>query len=410
MNSPLLAEAASDGTDQPTLRKINLNVVTPQLIAIVGRVGCGKSSLLQAVLGDIPRVAGHLDTNGKIAYAPQSAWLVNDTLRNNITFGQAYDDERYWNVVKACELVTDLRQLPYGDLTEIGEKGVNLSGGQKQRISLARAVYADADLILLDDCLSAVDQYVGRQIFENCIKSLLRGKVVLFVTNQLQYLSECDSIVVIRDGEISASGTFDELDAKSPYFSQLVKNSQMERKPEEGDGYFTDKKGKADADLVAAVVASDASTAAATAAKAITEDGNLDPAIGRLIEDEDRQTGGVGWRTYVEYFRAGGIGSWIILAILFLTAQASKVASDWFVTYYIDIAARLPETPAGYYLGVWSLLLLVRLSLPYFLTNAHLLTRKRLKTDFLRAPGRARNLHCHRRFESLHKAAQCTVR
>lgn len=352
-----MEEIAPDGTPQATLRGVNFSVSSASLTAIVGRVGCGKSSFLQAILGDIPRVAGHLDVNGKIAYAPQLAWLVNDTLRNNILFGQHFDDEHYWKVLKACELITDLRQLPYGDLTEIGEKGVNLSGGQKQRISLARAVYANADLILLDDCLSAVDQYVGRQIFDNCIKTLLKDKIVLFVTNQLQYLSECDSIVVIRDGDISAIGTYADLSSKSAYFAQLVKNYQMERKSEESDGYnsTTAEKGKESADTPK----KDAGVDATSAAKAITADAGADPSLGKLTEDEDRQTGGVGFKTYLEYLRAGGIGSWTILAFLFITAQTARVAADFFVTYYVDTASKLPNTPSGYYLIVWSLLLIV---------------------------------------------------
>jgi len=140
--------------DEITLRNINIEVHKNSLVALVGTVGSGKSSVVQAFLGEMEKLAGVVNTVGKLAYVPQQAWIQNATVRDNILFGQSYDRKRYNKVIDACALRADIDILSAGDLTEIGEKGINLSGGQKQRISLARAVYSDADLYLLDDPLS----------------------------------------------------------------------------------------------------------------------------------------------------------------------------------------------------------------------------------------------------------------
>ncbi|KAL1463596.1 hypothetical protein WDU94_015336 [Cyamophila willieti] len=163
----------------PTLKNINLRVKEGQLVAIVGSVGAGKSSLVSALCGEMDKISGRVNTKGTIAFVPQQAWIQNATLRDNIQFGKPHVARRYNKVVEACALSPDFEMLPSGDSTEIGEKGINLSGGQKQRVSLARAVYSDADVYFLDDPLSAVDSHVGKHIFDNVIgpKGLLKSKV-----------------------------------------------------------------------------------------------------------------------------------------------------------------------------------------------------------------------------------------
>ncbi|KAG0045905.1 hypothetical protein BGZ83_008896, partial [Gryganskiella cystojenkinii] len=161
---PLSPEVDSDRVQVPALRDINLTVKDKSIVAVVGRVGMGKSSLLSAIIGDMYKVQGSIKTRGRIAYVPQQAWIVNATLRDNILFGKEYDPVLYRKVLSACSLDPDLAILPAGDKTEIGERGINLSGGQKQRVSLARATYQDADLYLLDDPLSAVDAHVDRHL------------------------------------------------------------------------------------------------------------------------------------------------------------------------------------------------------------------------------------------------------
>ncbi|KAJ2710645.1 hypothetical protein H4R19_003650, partial [Coemansia spiralis] len=156
-------------TDEPVLRDIDIACRRDELVAVIGRVGAGKSSLMSAILGDMVKCAGTVTIRGSVAYVPQQPWIMNATLRDNILFGHRFDQEFYDRVVDACALSPDLEMLPAGDMTEIGEKGINLSGGQKARVSLARAVYARADVYLLDDPLSAVDAHVGKHIFTNVV-------------------------------------------------------------------------------------------------------------------------------------------------------------------------------------------------------------------------------------------------
>lgn len=155
---------------------------------MVGKVGSGKSSLLSSLLGEMNQVSGHVNMNGSISYVAQQAWIQNETVKRNILFGKELDKDLYDHVIESCALISDLNILPAGDMTEIGEKGINLSGGQKQRISLARAVYSDCDIYLLDDSLSAVDAHVGKHIFDNVIgpKGILRNKVDLTFINFIQ--------------------------------------------------------------------------------------------------------------------------------------------------------------------------------------------------------------------------------
>ncbi|KAJ1940829.1 hypothetical protein EC988_006925, partial [Linderina pennispora] len=197
-------------TEQPSLKDINIECKRDELFAIIGRVGSGKSSLVSAILGDMLKESGTVSVSGKVAYVPQQAWIMNATLKENVLFGHKYEPEFYEKVIDACALRPDLDMLPGGDLTEIGEKGINLSGGQKARVSLARAVYARADVYLLDDPLSAVDAHVGKHIFTQVLgpQGLLRSRTRVLVTNAVQYLTMVDSVTMLRDGQIVERGTF----------------------------------------------------------------------------------------------------------------------------------------------------------------------------------------------------------
>lgn len=194
----------------PVISDINLALKKDDLISIIGRVGSGKSSLIAALCGDLERVSGEVRIRGSVAFVPQQAWIMNETLRANIVFGNPFDPVYYQKTIEACCLQPDFDMLPGGDMTEIGERGINLSGGQKARISLARAVYARADIYLLDDPLSAVDAHVGKTIFEKVIgpKGLLAGKTRVFVTHQIQYLSQSTSIMMLRGGQDSGARQF----------------------------------------------------------------------------------------------------------------------------------------------------------------------------------------------------------
>ena len=209
-----ISEVSCSWNQQPfgnTLSDITLNVRNGNLLAITGAVGSGKSSLLAAILGELPLHRGEISYHGKLAYVPQIPWVFSGTIRENILFGLPFNEERFQQVVNICELTKDLRNFTNGDLTEIGQRGATLSGGQKARVGLARAVYLDADIYLLDDPLSAVDTKVGRSLFEGCILGHLSGRVRLLVTHQLQYLKDVDLVVVMENGSITHQGVYDAL-------------------------------------------------------------------------------------------------------------------------------------------------------------------------------------------------------
>uniref|UniRef100_A0A8C4QF30 ABC transporter domain-containing protein n=1 Tax=Eptatretus burgeri TaxID=7764 RepID=A0A8C4QF30_EPTBU len=172
--------------------------------------------------------SGEVSVNGSIAYVPQQAWILHMTLRENILFGEEYEEKRYNDVIEVCGLKSDLEILIHGDETEIGERGLNLSGGQKQRVSLARAIYSNRDIYLLDDPLSALDSHVGSHVFQQCIRSALRHKTVLLVTHQLQYLKFCDEIVVLEDGQIVENGRHEDLMNVNGKYAGLIKTFQMD--------------------------------------------------------------------------------------------------------------------------------------------------------------------------------------
>ncbi|EDV23743.1 uncharacterized protein TRIADDRAFT_57243 [Trichoplax adhaerens] len=193
-----------------------------EISGICGRIGSGKSSLISAILGEMNTVSGSIAVGGSIGLVTQQPWIFNGTLRDNITFGYPFNAARYERVIECCSLQEDLIALPNGDETSIGDRGVNLSGGQKQRVSLARTVYADRDVYLFDDPLSAVDTDVGKHIFERCFNELLKEKSILFVTHQLQYLRDCDCVTLMKDGQIIGSGSHSELLNSNKVYADLI--------------------------------------------------------------------------------------------------------------------------------------------------------------------------------------------
>ncbi|EEC13294.1 multidrug resistance protein, putative [Ixodes scapularis] len=227
----------------PALRNINLSIKRGQLIAIVGPVGSGKSSLLSALLGNLRVCSGTIDCIESIAYAPQCAWIQNKTIRENVLFTSTYDFELYDMVLKACCLERDLEILSGGDMTEIGERGINLSGGQKQRVSLARAAYQKKDLYLFDDPLSAVDAHVGAALFKDLIgpRGMLKDTTRILVTHNLSVLSEVDYILVMQEGSIVESGSFEDLQREGSVLSGLLKSfSKRVRRLTENEETSTD--------------------------------------------------------------------------------------------------------------------------------------------------------------------------
>lgn len=218
------------------LRNVTTRVGHGQLAAIVGRVGSGKSTLCAAILNETVLESGSIQIKGKsIAFAAQTPWILNTTLKQNILFGTKFDETRYKLIIKACQLTHDIDMLDDGDLTEIGERGINLSGGQKQRVSIARAAYSDAQIVILDDPLSALDPEVGGKLFEECILKVMAGKTRFFVTNNNNFLPFCDLVIALKKGEVVEQGTFHELqNRKGGHVNRLMiaKNNNNKKQQE----------------------------------------------------------------------------------------------------------------------------------------------------------------------------------
>ncbi|KAL8469756.1 hypothetical protein ACS0TY_032560 [Phlomoides rotata] len=206
----------------PTLKDINFRVSHGMRVAICGTVGSGKSSILSCILGEIPKISGVIRLAGTKAYVAQSAWIQSGKIEENILFGKEMDRQRYNQVLEACSLNKDLEILSFGDQTVVGERGINLSGGQKQRIQIARALYQDADIYLLDDPFSAVDAHTGAHLFSECILGLLDSKTVVYVTHQVEFLPAADLILVMKDGEIKQAGKYNDILKSGSDFMELV--------------------------------------------------------------------------------------------------------------------------------------------------------------------------------------------
>lgn len=212
------------------LEDINFVAHKGELSCIVGRVGAGKTSFLEAMLGDLWKINGQVVVHGSVAYVAQQAWVMNASVKENIVFGHRWDPHFYERTIHACAFAEDLKTLPDGDSTEVGERGISLSRGQKARLTLARAVYARADIYLLDDCLSAVDQHVGRQLINNVFgsKGLLARKTRILATNSIPVLYEADFVTLIRDGKVLEDGTYGQLMAMKGEVANLIKTASKE--------------------------------------------------------------------------------------------------------------------------------------------------------------------------------------
>ncbi|KAM6952831.1 ATP-binding cassette sub-family C member 5 isoform 2-T2 [Lycodopsis pacificus] len=306
-----------------TLHRIDQRIKTGSLVGICGGVGSGKSSFLSALLGQMTLLEGNVAVSGGFAYVAQQAWILNDSLKENILFGNEYDQDKYNAVLEACCLLPDLAELPYGDMTEIGERGANLSGGQRQRVSLARALYSERPILLLDDPLSAVDACVGSHIFHKAIRGAAKGKTVLFVTHQLQYLSDCDEVILMKDGQIAEHGTHAQLMGKERDYASLFNSTQQENLVKEN---LKNKRQRADAEKADGAV----DVVAMVRPKVESTKGE------QLMKAEEKGSGAVAWSVYGAYIKAaGGRIVFIINIFLFLSTTGSIAFSNWWLSYWI---------------------------------------------------------------------------
>ncbi|GJV23002.1 ABC transporter C family member 14-like protein [Tanacetum coccineum] len=328
-----------DAAEEETIKNLNFKIKKGELAAIVGTVGSGKSSLLASVIGEMHKISGKVTVTGSTAYVAQTSWIQNSTIQENILFGSPMDQHKYKNVIRTCCLEKDLEMMEFGDQTEIGERGINLSGGQKQRIQLARAVYQDSDIYLLDDVFSAVDAHTGSDIFKECVRGVLRDKTVLLVTHQVDFLHNVDLILVsnvvpflgqdqvMRDGMIVQSGKYNELVQSGLDFHALVSAHETSMQlvqtestePETITKSPTDNTKENKNDSTKALDRSQSSSKIGTS---------------KLIEDEERETGRVSLHVYKVYATEafGWFGVILVLLLSFLW-QATQMASDYWLAY-----------------------------------------------------------------------------
>lgn len=351
----------------PVLLDIDLVLEKGKLLGVCGSVGSGKSSLISAILGRMIKTSGKVAVSGSIAYVSQQPWILNATIRENILFGEMYNEDRYNAAIDACCLRDDMETFVSGDETEVGERGINLSGGQKQRLALARALYADKDIYLMDDPLSAVDIHVGRHIFTECLIKGLKdkpNKTILFVTHQLQYLSSCDGIIVIKDGIITERGKHEELMQQDGEYSSLINTYYTQEEAEEiaddpispislkekpvfphinsnnnrnrtlsvrselsqSPGSHT---GVLDGGPVHPGVDKQLSVTSATKEEKTNK--------GRLIVAEETSTGKVNFRTYGNYMQAAG-GFFIsgLVLLVYILSIGVSTGTSWWLSYWLQ--------------------------------------------------------------------------
>ncbi|KAJ6723967.1 hypothetical protein OIU74_008348 [Salix koriyanagi] len=322
-------------SSNPTLDEIRLKVKRGMKVAICGTVGSGKSSLLSCILGEIQKLSGTVKISGAKAYVPQSPWILTGNIRENILFGNPYDSVRYYRTVKSCALLKDFELFSCGDLTDIGERGINMSGGQKQRIQIARAVYHDADIYLFDDPFSAVDAHTGTQLFQECLMGILKDKTVIYVTHQVEFLPAADIILVMQNGRIEQAGTFSELLKQNVGFEALVgahsealesvlavENSRRtSQDPEPDDESNTESTSNSNSSLSQYHSDHDLSVE-------ISEKG------GKFVQDEEREKGSIGKEVYWSYLtivKGGALVPCIILAQSLF--QILQVVSNYWMAW-----------------------------------------------------------------------------
>ncbi|XP_054864676.1 multidrug resistance-associated protein 4 isoform X2 [Amphiprion ocellaris] len=345
--------------DAPSLQNVSFSLKSNQLVAVIGPVGAGKSSLLSSILGELPAEKGVLKVKGQLTYAAQQPWVFPGSIRSNILFGKELNPQKYERTIRACALKRDLQLLPDGDQMLIGDRGATLSGGQKARVNLARAVYQDADIYLLDDPLSAVDAEVGRHLFEQCICGLLKNKPRILVTHQLQYLKAADQIVVLKEGHMVAKGTYTELQQSGVDFTSLLKKDEEDEQQQPAQ----------DIPARSRTLSQNSVLSQTSSVQSVMDGDSLPAEPVQTLAEESRAQGTIGVRLYVKYLRAGAsIVTLLAAIVLNLLAQGAYIMQDWWLAYWADEQEKLDalnttitnaqnatqELDRDFYLGIYA--------------------------------------------------------
>ena len=342
------------------LKKINLKISKGEFVAVIGKVGSGKSSLILALMDEMVRHQGYVKKNGRMAYISQEAFLQNDTIENNIVFGKEYDAEKLKDVISICEMNPDLDILPGREKTEIGERGINMSGGQKQRINIARAVYSDSDIYLIDDALSALDAHVGKKIMNNVFKERLEGKTRVMVTHFLHLLNDVDKVVLVDEGEIKAYGTFEEVKGTNAFQEYVSTNKKQEEdKGKEGEEEGAKEQGSSEKaektdNKAPGDVAEKDRKESTKKLKNLENDEKEDKEgqekddedkenAGKLTVEEKRDTGMSGLKFYSFYIKNIGVCLTLITIFCFGFSVTLKLVCDWWVGRWAENTYKLPR-------------------------------------------------------------------
>ncbi|KAL7751754.1 hypothetical protein RI367_002753 [Sorochytrium milnesiophthora] len=352
------------------VRNVTLAIPHGQLVAVVGKIGSAKSSLLSGLIGEMKRTTGTVNVAGTLAYCPQTAWIqasvimkapqsfdanhANASLLSNILFGRPMDRAKYESVLRSSCLEKDLLQLPDGDLTEIGEKGINLSGGQKARVNLARALYADPDIYLLDDVLAAVDAHVGAFLFNQCIRRTLHGKTRILVTHALSYVSQCDYVIVMDEGRIDEMGTFDECMKRDGNFAEMMRSYGGNLDDRADDSASQSHAGSS----TASPSKQSSSSAAPSERTEVAAEGEKKRPTA-LMTREERATGAVTRHVYAQYVKyCGGWTTVAFMMVLVVLGQGVRVANNLWLAWWTSDA--IPGYSTGQYMLIYLLSALVQ--------------------------------------------------
>ncbi|KAG0378058.1 hypothetical protein BGX24_004851 [Mortierella sp. AD032] len=345
----------------PTLTNINLTVPKGSLTAVVGRVGQGKSSLISALIGEMYKRQGRVIVSGTVAYVSQVAWILNGSLRDNILFGLPFHQTKYDRIVASAGLLPDIRILPAGDATEIGERGINLSGGQKQRVALARAAYQDADIYLLDDPLSAVDAHVDQHLWDRLVGpgGLLKDKTRVLITHGIHHLNGTDQILVMKGGEIAETGTYEDLMAAGKDFYQLITDYAVQENGKESKeivdvavGSVVEKSG------VKAVA--DASTEPEVVVKTakMNDAGGAGEDDAQLVLAEEAARSKVGWPLLKAYFKYASYLYSFLSFFIYILSQASQIGVNVWLQHWSSRSEDRQRDDVPLFLGVYAALVL----------------------------------------------------